>query len=121
MMNKVLKKMKRKAKATLDQAVEYVKDKMTTMMGTTSVTVGELADSIRHHPETNVEKKELLGLSFFFYTLEKEGVHYYVEMKGSNILQVDVHTVDDVIVSYRSYRDDANVPFKIPESLLVEK
>lgn len=113
--------MKRKAKATLDQAVEYVKDKMTTMMGTTSVTVEGLAESIRNHPETKMEKKELLRLTFSFYQLEKEGVHYYVEMKGSYILQIDVHTVDDAIVSYRSYRDAATVPLKIPESLIVEK
>jgi hypothetical protein len=120
-MSKVLKNMKRKAKATLGQAVEYVKDKVTTMMGTTSVPVGQLVDYIRNHPGTKMEKKELLGLSFSFYQLEKEGVHYYVEMKGSYILQVDVHTVDDVIVSYRSYRDNATVPLKIPEFLSFEQ
>ena len=38
-MNKKLKNLAHKAQITVSQAVEYVKDKITTVMGTNSVTV----------------------------------------------------------------------------------
>ena len=119
-MNKILKNLAHKAQTTFSQAAEYVKDKITTIMGTNSVTVQQLANHIRFHPETKMESKELLGLTFSFYQLEKEGIHYYLEMKGDYILQIDVHTADHRIVSYRSYRDLPYEPIKYPESLSIE-
>lgn len=119
-MNKKLKNLAHKAQTTIGQAVEYVKDKITTIFGTNSVTVKQLADYIRNHPETKMETKELLGLSFSFYRLEKESIHYYLEMKGSYVLQIDVQTVDHTIVSYRSYQDSLYDPIKFPDSLSFE-
>ena len=116
-MNKKLKNLAHKAQTTVSQAVEYVKDKITTIMGTNSVTVQQLANYIRFHPETKIVKKELLGLTFSFYQLEKEGISYHLEMKGDYPLQIDVHSANHVIVSYRSYRDAPYEPIKYPESL----
>ena len=120
-MNKLLKNLANKAQSTIGQAVEYVKDKITTIVDTKSVTLQQLADYISHHSETQQEKKELLGLNFTFYLLEKGGIHYYLEMKGSYILQLDIYTDEHMIVSYRSYRDSYRVPLKIPASLFLEK
>jgi hypothetical protein len=117
-MSNLLKNLAQKTQTTIGQAVEYVKDKVTTIAGTHSVTVQQLVDYIIHQSDTKLEKKELLGLSFSFYQLERDGIHYYVEMKGSYILQVDIHTVDHMISSYRSYRDAPNVLIRVPESLL---
>ena len=63
-MNKILKNLAHKAQTTFGQAVEYVKEKMTTIFGTHSVTVQQLAEYIRFHPEAKMENKELLGLPF---------------------------------------------------------
>ena len=116
-MNKVLKNLAHKAQTTFGQAVEYVKDKITTIMGTHSVTVQQLANHIRFHPEAKKVNKELLGLTYSIYQLEKEGIHYYLEMKGEYILQIDVHTANHRIVSYRSYRDSSFEPIKFPDSI----
>lgn len=119
-MNKKLKTLAQKAQMTIGQAVEYVKDKITIIFGTHSVTVRQLAEYIRNHPETKVENKELLGLTFSFYQLEKESIHYYVAMKGSYILQIDVRSSEHTIVSYRSYRDSLYDPIRFPDSLSFE-
>lgn len=120
-MNKLLKNLANKAQTTFGQAVEYVKDKITNIIESNSVTIQQLADYISNHSETKWEKKELLGLNFSFYHLEREGIHYYLEMKGSYILQIDIHTKEHTIVSYRSYRDSFNALIKFPELPLLEK
>lgn len=119
-MNNVFKNLAQKAQTTFEQAVEYVKDKITTIMGTNSVTVQQLANHIRFHPDVKKVNKELLGLTYSIYQLEKEGIHYYLEMKGEHILQIDVHTANHRIVSYRSYRDSAFNPIKFPNSITLE-
>lgn len=120
LVNTIFGKLANKAQVTIGQAIEYVKDKMTSIFGTHSVTVQQLAEYIRNHPETKVETKELLGLTFSFYQLEKEKVHFYIVMKGSYILQIDVQSLDHAIVSYRSYRDSLYAPIKFPDSLTFE-
>ncbi|KMY48750.1 hypothetical protein [Peribacillus loiseleuriae] len=88
-------------KSTFRQAAVLVKSAITG----TYTTIQELADYVLHHSETQRMNRTLLGISYSFYHLEKEGIHYYLEMRDSHILQLDVHTADQKIVSYRSYRD----------------
>ena len=120
-MNKLLKNLVNKAQETFGQAVEFVKDKITTILETNAITIQQLADYVSTHAEVNVEDKELLGLHFSFYQLEKDGIHYDLEMKGAYILQLDVYTVEHTIVSYRSYRDTPDVLIEFPELVLVGK
>lgn len=120
-MNNLLKHLANKAQETVGQAVEYVKEKLTTILDTKSVTIQQLADYVSTHAETNVENKELLGLHFSFYQLERDGIHYDLEMKGTSILQLDVHTAEHTIVSYRSYRDTSDMLIKFPEFVLSGK
>lgn len=88
-------------KSTFRQAAVLVKSAVTG----TSTTIQELADYVLHHTETQQKNRTLLGISYSFYHLEKEGIQYYLEMRGTHILQLDVQTIDEKIVSYRSYRD----------------
>ncbi|MEH6948736.1 hypothetical protein V7068_17035 [Bacillus sp. JJ634] len=121
-MNNLLSHLAQKAQTKINQAVEYVKDKVTTIMAMNVVTVQQMADYIANHVETAQETKELLGLKFSFYRLEKEGVHYYVEMKGSHILQLDIHIAGNSSVSYRSYRDSSILqsPLELPEAFYLK-
>lgn len=110
-------KMKHKAKVTLNQTRARVKERIYSFTGTSSATVKEIADFIKNHPDKKVTKKDLLGFTFTFYEMDLDGVHYYLEMKNTKVLQVDVHTPLEQMVSYRSYRDhySLNTPIKFPE------
>ncbi|KAB7705558.1 hypothetical protein F9802_13535 [Bacillus aerolatus] len=104
------------AKKTLGQATAYAKEKIFELTGTPSASVSALAKFIPTHHDTKAEIKTFLGTNFIFYTLETMGVRYYLEMKGSRILQLDANMKDHQIVSYRSYRDQhsLNVPIRFP-------
>ncbi|CAH0256621.1 hypothetical protein SRABI96_03314 [Peribacillus sp. Bi96] len=107
---------------TFSHAVDYAKEKITAITGSTSVTIVELSEQIINQPETKLVRKNLLGIPFSFYHLQKEDVTYYLEMKSSQILQLDVQAHDHTIVSYRSYRDLSSLPtaIRFPKNLLSE-
>ncbi|MCM3676758.1 MULTISPECIES: hypothetical protein [Peribacillus] len=107
---------------TFSHAVDYAKEKITAITGTTSVTIAELGEHIINQPETTLISKDLLGIPFSFYHLQKEDVTYYLEMKSSQILQLDVQAHNHTIVSYRSYRDKSSLPtaIRFPKTLLSE-
>ncbi|MBA9028099.1 MULTISPECIES: hypothetical protein [Bacillaceae] len=96
-------------KSTFQQAAALVKS---TIAGS-STTIQELADYVLHHSETQQENRTLLGITYSFYHLEQEEIQYYLEMRGSHILQLDVETTDKKFVSYRSYRDQDQLHTKI--------
>lgn len=116
-MNTYLNKFVRKAKMTVIQATDLVKERIFAITGASSATVQQLAGFIQLHPETKMTTKKLLGLTYSFYHLEHDDVHYYLETKNTYILQLDVQTKDHPVVSYRSYRDHhtLNTPIKFPE------
>jgi len=116
-MNKFLDKIKHKAKSTLAQTKSQVKEKIFSMTGTSSATVSQIASYIQGHPDTKILKKSLLGQEYRFYHLDHDDIHYYLEMKGNYVLQLDVQMQNDSLVSYRSYRDrySLNNPIKFPE------
>ncbi|MGM0923535.1 MAG: hypothetical protein ACQEWW_20395 [Bacillota bacterium] len=103
-----------RTKMNLIQAAAYVKQRIDSLTGTQTATVEQLAAYIQYHPDTKKETKTLLGLTFSFYTLDQVDVHYKLETKGSDILQLDVRTLEHHVVSYRSYRDQnkLNVPIR---------
>lgn len=107
---------------TFSHAVDYAKEKITAITGTTSVTIAELSEHIINQPETKRIRKNLLGIPFSFYHLQKEDVTYYLEMKSSQVLQLDVQAHNHPIVSYRSYRDKSSLPtaIRFPKTLLSE-
>ncbi|MBK5443701.1 hypothetical protein [Peribacillus sp. TH24] len=107
---------------TISHAVDYAKEKVTDITRSTSVTILQLSEHIMNQPETKQIEKDLLGIVYSFYHLQKEDVSYYLEMKSSHILQLDVYSHDHTIVSYRSYRDHSSLPtpIKFPKNLLSE-
>ncbi|MFY0758582.1 hypothetical protein AB1K32_06835 [Metabacillus dongyingensis] len=109
-----ISKMINKTKMNLIQAAAYVKQRIDTLTGTQTATIEQLAAYIQYHPDTKKSTKNLLGLSFSFFTLDQGDVHYKLETKGSDILQVDVRTLEHHVVSYRSYRDQnkMNAPIR---------
>ena len=116
-MNTLLNKVIRKAKTTLTQTADKVKERIFSLTGTPSANVQQLADYVLQHPDTKVMKKELLGFTFSFYTLDTDNMNFYLETKNSYILQMDVTMSDERIISYRSYRDHhlLHTPIKTPE------
>ncbi|KAB2330179.1 hypothetical protein F7731_20560 [Cytobacillus depressus] len=116
-MKPILNKLLHKAKESLHSASALMKERLYELTGTSAVTVIQLADFIRNNPDTKVKRQDLLGQSFFFYQLEKEGIYYSLECKNSYILQLDVHSGGVQLVSYRSYRDyySLNTPIKFPK------
>jgi hypothetical protein len=107
-----------KVKTTIQQAAAQVKERISAVTDTSSTTIQQLADYVLQHSKTTRMDRTLLGITYSYYHLEKEGIHYYLETRGSSILQLDVHIIGQKIVSYRSYRDHLNTTIKIPESLL---
>ncbi|WP_313799351.1 hypothetical protein [Cytobacillus sp.] len=115
-MKNLVDNMIHKAKVTYNQANAKMKERFYDMTGTTSASVKEIADFIKNHPDSKLNKKNYLGLQFSFYKMELRGIHYYLELKDSSILQVDVHDQNEQIVAYRSYRDkySLHTPIKFP-------
>ncbi|RJS61931.1 hypothetical protein [Bacillus sp. PK3_68] len=104
------------AKETLGRTTAYIKEKTFELTGIPSASVTELAAFIPTHHDTKKVTKTFLGKTFTFYDLETMGIHYYLEMKGPQILQLDARTTDRSIVAYRSYKDQhkSNIPIRFP-------
>lgn len=118
MMNNNFDKIIEKAKTTFSQTTARLKKQIYAYTGTSSASVTQIAKYIHEHPDTRIVRKQFLGLTFSFYELEKDGMYYYLETKNvSYVLQLDVLTSNDRIVTYRSYRDinTLNTQIKFPE------
>ncbi|MFB4164418.1 hypothetical protein ACE1TI_11440 [Alteribacillus sp. JSM 102045] len=111
-----LKNIMEKTKVTFQQASMLFKEKLYDITGTSTATVEQLTAYIQNHPETKKSQKTFLGMTFTFYQLNENDIHYYLEMRGSAILQMDVYTSEHNVVSYRSYRDQQTLasPIKFP-------
>ncbi|MFJ7932052.1 hypothetical protein [Peribacillus sp. NPDC096448] len=109
-------KIKHKAKTTLNKVKTNIKETIFNIADIPSTSVQQLADFIQHHPDTKVTQKQMLGISYAFYSLETEGYHYYLETNPSKILQLDGYDKNKKMVCYRSYRDydQLNTPIKMP-------
>lgn len=107
-------KMIKKAKKTFSQAADYVKEKVSELSAPPSTSISKLADYISSHPDTKMTVKTWLNRDFTFYKLEENGVSYYLEKKGSHILQLDAAAGNEEIVTYRSYKDYQELNAPIP-------
>jgi hypothetical protein len=116
-MNQSINNFINKAKLTLNQAYGHAKETIYSMTGTSSATVQQIADFIKNHPETKEIKKHFLGVTLSFYELRQGGMKYYLETNNSKILQLDVHSLNQSVVAYRSYRDQLSLdtPVKFPD------
>lgn len=105
-----------KTKITLNQAFSHAKETIYSITSTPSASVQQIADYIVSHPDSKISKKDYLGVTFIFYELTQEQMRYYLETKNTKILQLDVHSHQHNVISYRSYRDhhSLNTPLKFP-------
>ncbi|WP_223700818.1 hypothetical protein [Sutcliffiella deserti] len=108
------------AKETYNHRAAQLKAKAFEITGTPTATVSQLAEYILKHPDTKQSSKTLLESTYMFYNLNKEDAQFYLETVDLSILQLDVHSKNHHLVSYRSYRDHYNLetPIKFPEELL---
>ncbi|WP_053362870.1 hypothetical protein [Bacillus sp. FJAT-27251] len=114
-MGKNKNKLKDKAMTAVSKVKANLKETYYQLAHIPSVSVQQLADFIRTHPDTQVSKKELLGIHYSFYKLQAGNENFYLETNGSRILQLDGYANGEAFVSYRSYRDsyDLNTPIKL--------
>jgi hypothetical protein len=112
-------KYKDKALSAVNKIKANVKETYYHMKDIPSITVQELADKIQKHPNTHINKKELLGITFTFYQLKTDAEYFYMETNNARILQLDGYSVGKQFVSYRSYRDsyELNTPIKLPSPI----
>ncbi|MGZ9815265.1 hypothetical protein ACXM0N_04815 [Peribacillus simplex] len=64
-------KIKHKAKTTLNKVKSSIKEALFNIADIPSTSVQQLADFIQHHPDKKVTKKQMLGISYAFYSLER--------------------------------------------------
>ncbi|WP_210366573.1 hypothetical protein [Bacillus sp. REN3] len=115
-MNQSINHFINKAKMSLNQAFGYAKETFYSITGTSSATIQQIADYVKHHPDTNIVRKEYLGIPLFFYELVQDQLNYSLETKHDKILQLDVQSNGHNVISYRSYRDGMKLdtPVKFP-------
>jgi hypothetical protein len=108
-------KMKEKALSAVNKIKANIKETYYNIADIPSASVQQLADFIQKHPETQVTKKELLGVSYTFYRLNLSDESFYLETNSSRILQLDGFSNGNQFVEYRSYRDSykLNTPIKL--------
>lgn len=116
-MNQSINNFINKAKQTLNQAYGQAKETVYSMTGTSSASVQQIAEYIMNHPDAKMVEKHYLGATLSFYELVQGATRYYLETNKSKILQLDVHSHNQTIVSYRSYRDhlSLNTPVRFPD------
>jgi hypothetical protein len=112
-------KYKDKALTAVNKIKANVKETYYHMKDIPSISVQELAEQIKKHPNTHVTKKELLGITYSFYKLKTDHDYFYMETNKARILQLDGYSSGKQFVSYRSYRDsyELNTPIKLPSPL----
>ncbi|HAQ06314.1 MAG TPA: hypothetical protein DCR24_01785 [Bacillus bacterium] len=116
-MNQSMNNLISKAKVALNHAFGQAKETIFSITGTSSATVKQIADFVMNHPDTRVVKKQYIGVPLTFYELEQGQMNYYLETNSAKILQLDVHSNNHTVISYRSYRDQAslNNPVRFPD------
>jgi hypothetical protein len=114
-MGKNKNKIKDKAMAAVSKVKANIKETYYQLAHVPSASVQQLADFIRTHPDTQINKKELLGITYTFYSLQVGNENFYLETNAAKILQLDGYANGEQFVSYRSYRDsyDLNTPIKL--------
>jgi hypothetical protein len=107
--------MKDKALSAVNKIKANIKETYYNIADIPSASVKQLADFILKHPDTQVTKKELLGVTYTFYRLQLSDESFYLETNSSRILQLDGFSNGKQFVEYRSYHDSykLDTPIKL--------
>jgi hypothetical protein len=115
-----------KLKEMLKNATHTIKDAMADLMEQEQVTVEEIAEMIKQHPDTLITEQTLLGITYRFYRLTIENTAFYMETRVINnekkrerVLFVTFGTTEHSLLTYRSYDDqiELNKPIKVNNSI----
>jgi hypothetical protein len=115
-----------KLKEMLKNAAHTIQDAMADLMEQEQVTVEEIAEMIRQHPDTLITEQTLLGITYRFYRLAVENITFYMETRVINnqkklerVLFATFGTTEHSLLTYRSYDDqmELNKPIKVNTSI----
>jgi hypothetical protein len=102
----------RDIRQTLQHGTQSVKEKITSLFQHDTMTVGQVADFIQHHPSTTKTQQTYLGITYHFYHLRLDQLTCYMETKGEeseHILYATAFTDHKVLFTYRSYGQNASL------------
>jgi hypothetical protein len=102
-------KLKDRAMAAMSKLKDNMKGTYYSIAEIPSSSVQELADFIQIHPDTHEIRKHLLGNTYSFFRLKMNNYQFYLETTNERILQLDGSLNGKELVSYRSYRDSAEI------------
>jgi prophage DNA circulation protein len=115
-----------KLKEMLKNATHTIKDAMADLMEQELVTIEEIAEMMKQHPDTLIEQQTLLGITYRFYRLTIENMVFYMETRVINnkkhlerVLFVTFGTTEHSLLTYRSYDDQMqlNKPIKVNNTI----
>jgi hypothetical protein len=99
-----------KLKETLKNAAHTIKDALAELMEQEHVTVEDIAEIIKQHPDTSIIEQTLLGITYRFYHLTVENTAFYMETRVINselnterILFINLSTTEKPLFTYRSF------------------
>ncbi|MCA1030844.1 hypothetical protein LCL95_07420 [Bacillus timonensis] len=107
-MNQIMKTLASKAKTTIEQTAQTVREKLGNIGLKPSLCLDEIASFIATHPDVTFETKEFLGFKYYFYTLTVNDLTFFLETRGGSgnyILKLQITSTEDTLYSYHSYQD----------------
>ncbi|TYR81632.1 hypothetical protein FZC66_07305 [Priestia megaterium] len=93
------------AKQSVQQTTDVINKKVTALFSPNGMSVLELYELIKGHPDTIVKKQTLLELTYCFYKLELDGISYYMETKNDYLLHMSIYSQSHTYFTYHSYKD----------------
>ncbi|THE10864.1 hypothetical protein E1I69_17135 [Bacillus timonensis] len=106
-----------KAKDTLSNTSQMVKEKINTVLQKPMATIDDLAQYISTHPDTSFDTKEFLGFQYHFYHLKVSDIIFYLETKGDHgdyILDLSVCSPEGTLFEYHSFEKKYGADEKVP-------
>lgn len=107
------------AKTKGNQVPNVIKEVVDNLYNQPSLSVSDLANVIMFHPDTETNRNEWLGLTFYFYRLKLGEYNFCLETKGNEnnyILMCQVSNEDGIVSKYTSYDEDMSLQdrMKVP-------
>ncbi|MFP7737188.1 hypothetical protein ACLHDF_28525 [Priestia aryabhattai] len=105
MMKEQMSNLFHQLKQSVYDASDKLYDKVHTLHSPPGVSVFELYEWIKENPSTTVQNQTLLGISYYFYRLEVDGVFFYMETKYDYLLYMTIYSSKRHYFTYHSYQD----------------
>ncbi|MBU8906020.1 hypothetical protein KH400_05370 [Desertibacillus haloalkaliphilus] len=113
----------KKAKEVIGDTAHAVKGTFDGILDRNALTIAEITELIRHHPDTRKKKRNLLNITYQFYRLRAGDYLFYMETRGEEnekVLFLSIQTPKQIVFTYRSYDDQYSINDTIDEDHLLE-